>query len=131
LIAPHGAKSNPTKADTITTTPDQDRLVRIRTFNDQLRQNFALAPHHVTRRFKVLFTPGCRSLNDAGFAELVRTVSTFTDFGTDNDPYGEHDFGAVTIAGTRFFWKIDTYDVALTFGSVDPSNPNVTVRVLT
>lgn len=31
----------------------------------------------------------------------------------------------------RVFWKIDAYDRDLRFASPDPSNPAVTVRVLT
>lgn len=25
----------------------------------------------------------------------------------ENDPHGERDFGAITLAGRRFFWKVD------------------------
>jgi hypothetical protein len=32
---------------------------------------------------------------------------------TNNDPYGEHDFGSFELAGEKFFWKIDYYDFAL------------------
>jgi hypothetical protein len=49
----------------------------------------------------------------------------------DNDPHGEHDFGAFEVAGVRFFWKIECYDRAMEFGSEDPSDPAQTTRVLT
>ena len=52
-------------------------------------------------------------------------------FTTENDPYGEHDFGSVTIDGTNLFWKIDYYDLSLQYGSSDPSDPAQTARVLT
>ncbi len=107
----------------MTTTPDQDRLVRIRTLNDKLRQNFAVAPHRVPGRFKVLLTPGCHTLSDTGLGQLIQAVRMFTAFTTDNDPHGEHDFGAVTIADTRFFWKIDYYDRDMAHGSADPADP--------
>jgi hypothetical protein len=64
-------------------------------------------------------------------AMALRRVATFDDFMPENDPYGEHDFGAFDLAGRRFFWKIDQYDKNLEFGSSDPSDPEQTTRVLT
>jgi hypothetical protein len=46
-------------------------------------------------------------------------------------PGGEHDFGAVEVAGERLFWKIDSYDPMLRQGSENPGNEAVTHRVLT
>lgn len=71
----------------------------------------------------------------------------FTKFDGDNDPYGEHDFGAVyrlssgewsqerptddaAIAET-VFWKVDYYDNTLTYGSEAPWDAQQTTRVLT
>jgi hypothetical protein len=48
-----------------------------------------------------------------------------------NDPYGEHDFGALTVEDRKIFFKIDYYDRALAGGSPDPADPRVTTRVLT
>jgi len=39
--------------------------------------------------------------------------------------------GAFDHAGQRIFWKIDYYGPDKMSGSVDPSNPDVTARVLT
>ena len=64
-------------------------------------------------------------------AALVVAVRDFKDFTPDNDPHGEHDFGAVEHDGVRYFWKIDAYDRSLTFASQDPADPSVTTRVLT
>ena len=57
-------------------------------------------------------------------------VETFDAFTPDNDPYGERDFGAIAVGGTRCFWKIDAYDRAGRYPSLDPANPAVTLRVL-
>ena len=51
--------------------------------------------------------------------------------GSNNDPYGEHDFGSIKLEGTTFFWKIDYFDLAMSQHSVDPANNDATVRVLT
>jgi hypothetical protein len=58
-------------------------------------------------------------------------VRAFDAFTADNDPHGEHDFGAFDLGGERLFWKIDYYDKDLRFGSEDPADPAVTRRVLT
>lgn len=72
------------------------------------------------------------SLSDRPDLSLILDrVRHFTDFIEDNDPYGEHDFGAIDHAGERLFWKIDYYDRSLNQGSPDPSDPAVTTRVMT
>ena len=58
-------------------------------------------------------------------------VRDFDAFDADNDPHAEHDFGDVASGEVRAFWTIDAYDRALTFASPDPTDPAVTVRVLT
>jgi Protein of unknown function (DUF3768) len=35
------------------------------------------------------------------------------------------------VRGEQLFWKIDYYDVDLTFGSATPEDPSVTKRMLT
>lgn len=61
----------------------------------------------------------------------MRRFDAFTE---DNDPHGEHDFGAFGIEGIpeKIFWKIDYYaDACGTFGSEDPADPARCFRVLT
>ena len=62
---------------------------------------------------------------------ILDAIATFDAFGPENDPYGEHDFGALTIEGARILFKIDYFDRALTGPSPDPADPSVTTRVLT
>jgi hypothetical protein len=60
-------------------------------------------------------------------------MAGFSRFDEDNDPHGEHDFGAMDVpeAG-RVFWKIDCYaDGAMEHGSEDPADPRRSFRVLT
>lgn len=80
---------------------------------------------------QVLVTNGVLALGAADVDTTFNTVRRFSDFGADNDPYGEHDFGVVTCEGQEIFWKIDYYDAQLECGSPDPADPSVTTRVLT
>ena len=76
-------------------------------------------------------TPGVVELREADRIALLLAVRRFGNFDADNDPHGEHDFGAVEVGGQQFFWKIDAYDRGLRGGSLDPADPAVTTRVLT
>jgi len=58
-------------------------------------------------------------------------VAKFETLTEENDPHGEHDFGAFEIDRKSFFWKIDYYGSMLEFGSEDPADPIKTTRVLT
>ncbi len=96
---------------------------KIRALNDAFRTTMTGG--------RVLLTAGVDALPSDVKAMVIRRVGTFTDFTPDNDPRGEHDFGNFTLAGRRFFWKIDYYDAAMEFGSEDPADPSKTTRVLT
>lgn len=76
-------------------------------------------------------TSGINALDAETQSAIRERVERFSDFTADNDPYGEHDFGAFNYAGNRIFWKIDYYDRELKYGSTDPANPAITRRVLT
>lgn len=95
----------------------------IAALNDRLRRTFIGG--------RVFITPSVAALPEDRRAAVLQAVKDFTDFSPDNDPRGEHDFGAFDAAGERFFFKIDYYDSAIEYGSSDPSNPAKTVRVLT
>ncbi len=80
---------------------------------------------------KVLMTSGIKSLAADTQSQIAEAVQQFTAFTPDNDPHGEHDFGAVTVNGQKVFWKIDYYDLNMEYASEDPVNSSVTKRVLT
>ena len=95
----------------------------IRELNDKLRRTGEGGQQMVT--------PG---INDMGIALVMNLrclIAEFDDFLEDNDPHREHDFGSLAFRGQTVFWKIDYYDKTFTAGSADPSDPNVTTRVLT
>lgn len=100
-----------------------DKVPRIRALNDAFRKTF--------RGGKVVTTASVAALPDMVVANALLRVASFDEFTADNDPHGEHDFGAFELCGRTFFWKIDTYDRNLKYGSEDPSDPENTTRVLT
>lgn len=80
---------------------------------------------------QLVVTAGVIGLAQDALPTVLAEVQQFTAFTSDNDPYGEHDFGAFRWQGERLFWKVDYYDRGLRFGSPDPADPAVTARVLT
>ena len=107
---------------------DQDAsCATIRALNDELRHALPYAKPGCL----LMATSGVRSIADDQVAALVAAVRDFKNFTPENDPHGEHDFGAVENDGVRYFWKIDAYDRSLTFASPDPTDTSVTTRVLT
>jgi hypothetical protein len=96
---------------------------KIAKLNDLLRQTYWGG--------KVMITQGVQALSSDKQAAIFNAVRDFDNFTPDNDPHGEHDFGTVSISGTKCFWKIDYYDNRMEFGSEDPANPAITTRVLT
>ena len=98
-------------------------LSRIAQLNDRFRQTFSGG--------KVMMTQGIASLSQGEKAEVLAGVQRFDTFCPGNDPHGEHDFGALNVAGRHIYFKIDCYDPTMTFGSEDPADPEVTIRVLT
>ena len=97
---------------------------RIRDLNDRfrrLRQG----------QGRLFVTAGVNARGPAFVAEAICAVRSFEAFSADNDPHGEHDFGAVTVQGIRLFWKLDYFDPSLSLGSEDPADEAKTCRVLT
>jgi hypothetical protein len=101
----------------------EDRAFRIRQLNDAFRTTLEGG--------KTFITPGVSALGPEFGIMAVAAVRAFGEFQAANDPYGEHDFGALTIADEKLFWKIDYYDLTMDFGSQDPADPAQTTRVLT
>lgn len=102
---------------------DAEKTERIRDANDALRRHFIGG--------RVMLTIGVDGLENTVKTRVVQAIADFDDFSEDNDPYGEHDFGAVDIEGEKYFFKIDAYDKNLEYGSPEPADPDVTTRVMT
>jgi hypothetical protein len=101
----------------------ESKTQRIRQLNDELRMNFVGGT--------IVMTSGVAALDLMLRSELRAAIRDFDAFSPENDPHGEHDFGAIEIRALSFFFKIDYYDRSLTLHSPDAANPAVTTRVLT
>jgi len=99
------------------------RRSHIQRLNDQLRRTLTGG--------RVMLTLGIRELGADAVQAIITAVREQDKFDEAGDPQQEHDFGALTVRGTRIFWKIDYYDLQLERGSPDPADPAVTARVLT
>ena len=108
---------------TIASITPVSSAARIAALNDALRR-------HSTGG-RLFLTSGVARMGDEAVTMVLATVAAFTAFTDDNDPHGEHDFGAFEHDGVLLFWKVDYYDSDLRYGSPDPANPAVTTRVLT
>jgi len=97
-------------------------LSRVAALNDAFR----LSPGQAW-----MVTSGVRAFGEDFPIAAVAAVTAFDDFDGGDDPWGEHDFGAMLVEGRRLLWKIDYYDLDLSGGSPDPADPAVTRRVLT
>ena len=96
---------------------------RIRDLNDEARR-------YLTNGAMFL-THGVAALPTDDQAAIIDRVCLFEDFTPENDPHGEHDFGAFEYKRWKIFWKIDYYDPTLREGSPAPENIAVTRRVIT
>lgn len=103
---------------------DAARRVRIAELNDRFRTAEGGSG-------RVHWTRGItrRSLRDQ--AAILHKVETFSAFTPENDPHGEHDFGAFEHNGHRIVWTIHYYTPDLEHSSPDPADPTQTLRVLT
>lgn len=100
-----------------------ERATAIRMLNDKLR---------VERCGGQLFvTHGICCLGQGIVPEIISAVTEFAAFNEGNDPYGEHDYGSLEVLGHSICWKIDYWDRQMKYASPDPSDPSLTIRVLT
>ena len=95
----------------------------IATLNDKFRKSFIGG--------EVLLSAGIAAMSSEDKANIVSLVQNFDNFTPDNNTYSENDFGTFDYKGEKILWKIDYYDLNNQYHSEDPSNPDITNRVLT
>lgn len=76
---------------------DNNKSEEIARLNDDFR-------HHLSKGTLVL-TSGIRCNTKEDIAEIIAHVRNFNNFNEDNDPYGEHDFGAFDFKGKKINFK--------------------------
>lgn len=101
----------------------ENKHIKIQKLNDSFRTTLAGG--------KVMITQEIALLPPDEINNIIKQVQNFNSFNKSNDPYGEHDFGALDFKGRRIFWKIDYYDINYQFYSPDPTNKESTNRTLT
>ena len=97
----------------------------IRIVNDHVRTTFTGG--------LIVLTRSIAELDEPLRAQILAAVRTFNQFGpaNDYDPYQEHDMAFFNVAGDRYFFKLDYFDVHARFHSPDPTDASCTCRVLT
>jgi hypothetical protein len=100
-----------------------ENVQKIRKLNDDLRINRIGGA--------IVTTPGILGLGPSAINRIIRAITCYDGFNEDNDPYGEHDCAVMTVDGIKIIWKIDYYDLNRRFLSPDPTDVNVTSRVMT
>ena len=103
--------------------PNTARTAVIRSLNDQFRQTF--------KGGAVVITAGIAALDEATRQRIFAAVQQFDAFDEDNDPWHEHDFGAVEVDGQRVFFKLAYYDLTRAMHSEDAADPTKTERAMT
>jgi len=105
------------------------RRVRTRELNDAFRKGKRPELGRIEMTDGVREIAAQWSLGAHGVYEAVRTFASLSL--RWNDPLHEHDFGGFQHCGAKLFWRIDYFDKSWGYASPDPSNPDVTTRVLT
>ena len=102
---------------------DTARTAIIRSLNDQFRNTF--------QGGAVVVTAGIAALEETTRLRIFLAVQEFDDFDEGNDPWGEHDFGALDEDGVQLFFKIEYFDLTRAMHAEDATDTSKTDRVMT
>jgi len=88
------------------------------------------------QNYRHMITPGVNALIDHGnmptrILNQARINSAIRNHIFSHDSSPERDFGAFEFQGEQLFFKIAAYDRNLEYGSPDPEDASVTIRVMT
>jgi hypothetical protein len=100
---------------------------KVRELNDKFRTTMDL------NMGRWLSTAGVVAKGDAFVRKAIAAVVAYSDFNTNNDPWGEHDGAMMEVDGEKVFWKIDVYDLNYEYGAEDEAkgDPHRSRRVMT
>jgi Protein of unknown function (DUF3768) len=99
------------------------KAARIRQLNDEFRTTGVGG--------QIMLTQGVHQMLLLQQVLLMEMIRQYDAFSPANDPHSEHDFGTVTVNREKVFFKIDYYDIDMEYGSPDPADIEVTLRVMT
>ncbi len=102
---------------------DNEQYDVIRALNDAFRRSLEGGT--------LVLTAGIIALGSVTQTQIIEAIRRFEAFTPDNDPWEEHDFGSVEIAGELIYFKIDYFDLTRAMQSEDPADPSKTERVMT
>lgn len=95
------------------------------------RLNDAMRTGYFTTLGEIRISTEVSRLGDEHIHAIWHIVATYDDFSPLNDPLGKREFGVFDFEGSTYYWKIDYYNKNLTASSEDPSDPEITTRVMT
>ena len=101
-------------------------MIAIAEQNDLFRQKPTL--NEASGRW--VYTVAINAKGPAFLEDCVKAVGEYSDFTEDNDPYGTHEMGFMTVQGKKVWWKCDKGDDH-EWESPNPSVLVETRRVLT
>ena len=106
----------------------RNRATKIAALNDALRRDPATGEYG-----RIMMTCGVSEGGIPFTMQALAKLKAFDGFTKDNDPYGEHDFGAFELEGQKLFWKIDYFEKGTDYmsGAETPENSATTDRLLT
>lgn len=109
-------------------TAAETRVETIARLNDRCRQGFdRTARITVTRTCLATLSNGTLASEAVAQALLLQELRRYR-FAEDCP---ERDRGSFTIDNTEVYFRIDYHDATLEWGSEDPANASLTIRVLT
>ena len=93
----------------------------IRGINDHFRKTCAA----------VNVTASIHALGPEFFRRALNIVRHYDNFRPDVNPYEDHDCGTFKLDGYECAWAIDCYNRDMSGSSANPTNTNITTRLLT
>ena len=111
--------------------PKALRTARIAAQNDAFRRAIGPDAAPCGLRGRVALTRTLLARDDGFVRAVLRAVAADETFTENNDPDGDHGFGAVGVEGVTVWWKLDLHDRVLRLAGERPDDPEATAHALT
>ena len=115
---------NDSRQDSCNQNPSKTtRQSKIRKLNNEFRRS-GLNGLTISSR-------GVRALDKEMRDSIINTIRGIDELPPSNDPDNTDSLGSILVGEHLVFWTIEAFDLDLICSSRDPSDPNVTRRVMT